>query len=40
MLVVVGVHFPKTHDIRALADLAEDQFPAWRDLFTRGICAT
>jgi hypothetical protein len=40
MLVVAGVHFPKTHDISALADLAEDQFPAWRDLFTRGIPLT
>jgi len=40
MLVVAGIHFPKTHDIRALADLAEDQYPAWRDLFARGIPLT
>jgi hypothetical protein len=40
MLVVAGVHFPKTHDLRALADLAEVHFPAWRDLFTRGIPLT
>jgi HEPN domain-containing protein len=40
MLVVAGIHFPKTHDLRALADLAEDEFPAWRDLFTRSIPLT
>jgi HEPN domain-containing protein len=40
MLVVAGIHFPKTHDLRALADLAEVQFPAWRALFTRSIPLT
>jgi HEPN domain-containing protein len=40
MLVVVGIHFPKTHDLRALADLAETHFPALRDLFTRSIPLT
>lgn len=40
MLVVAGIHFPKTHDLRALGDLAEVHFPAWRDLFTRCIPLT
>ena len=35
MLVVAGVHFPKTHDLRALGDLAEVHFPEWRSLFMR-----
>ena len=37
MLIVAGIYFPKTHDLRGLADLAEVQFPAWRDLFARSI---
>jgi HEPN domain-containing protein len=40
LLVVAGVHFPKTHDLRALTDLAEAHFPLWRDLFTRCIPLT
>jgi HEPN domain-containing protein len=40
MLIVAGIHFPKTHDLRALAGLAEAQFPAWRDLFNRAIPLT
>jgi HEPN domain-containing protein len=40
MLVAAGVHFPKTHDLRALADLAEAHFPSSRDLFTRSIPLT
>jgi hypothetical protein len=40
MLVVAGIHFPKTHDLRAIGDLAEARFPAWRDLFARCIPLT
>jgi HEPN domain-containing protein len=28
MLVAAGVHFPKTHDLRALTDLAETHCPS------------
>ena len=40
MLVVAGVHFPKTHDLRTLADLGEIHFPSWRDLFVGSIPLT
>jgi hypothetical protein len=40
MLIVAGVHFPKTHDLRALADLAEAHFPSWGDLLERSIPLT
>jgi HEPN domain-containing protein len=40
MLVCVGVHFPKTHDIRALTELAEVHFPNCRELFSRGVPLT
>jgi HEPN domain-containing protein len=40
MLIVTGIHFPKTHDLRSLADLAEGPYPEWRDLFMRGVPLT
>jgi hypothetical protein len=40
MLVVAGVHFPKMHDLRALVDPAETNFPLRRDLFARSIPLT
>ena len=40
MLVCEGVHFPKTHDIRALTELAEAHFPDCGELFSQGIPLT
>jgi HEPN domain-containing protein len=40
MLVIVGVHFPKTHDLRALGNMAETQLPIWQDLYRQCVPLT
>lgn len=34
LLVMAGVHFPKTHDMEALGDLAISQYAAWTKLIS------